>query len=102
MSCDTNTPPQGNSMSVITNGILEIPNASPTTRILLNEHYICIELLTFKIHPFFLTLLHSERPKLYTILAFLSALHWLGAYRTNALSSGHIFVRFNDLEDVFM
>ena len=28
--------------------------------------------------------------------------HWLGAYRTNALYSGHIFVRFNDLEDVFM
>ena len=28
-------------------------------------------------------------------------IHWLGAYRTNALYSGHIFVRFNDLEDVF-
>ena len=27
--------------------------------------------------------------------------HWLGAYRTNALYSGRIFVRFNDLEDVF-
>ena len=27
--------------------------------------------------------------------------HWLGAYRTNALYSGHIFVRFNELEDVF-
>ena len=27
--------------------------------------------------------------------------HWLGAYRTNALYSGHIFVHFNDLEDVF-
>ena len=27
--------------------------------------------------------------------------HWLGAYRTNALYSGHIFVRFNDLADVF-
>ena len=27
--------------------------------------------------------------------------HWLGAYRTNALYSGHIFVRLNDLEDVF-
>ena len=27
--------------------------------------------------------------------------HWLGAYTTNALYSGHIFVRFNDLEDVF-
>ena len=27
--------------------------------------------------------------------------HWLGAYRTNALYSGHIFVRFNDLEGVF-
>ena len=27
--------------------------------------------------------------------------HWLGAYRTNALYSGHIFVRFNDLKDVF-
>ena len=27
--------------------------------------------------------------------------HWLGAYRTNAQYSGHIFVRFNDLEDVF-
>ena len=27
--------------------------------------------------------------------------HWLGEYRTNALYSGHIFVRFNDLEDVF-
>ena len=27
--------------------------------------------------------------------------HWLGAYRSNALYSGHIFVRFNDLEDVF-
>ena len=27
--------------------------------------------------------------------------HWLGAYRTNALYSEHIFVRFNDLEDVF-
>ena len=27
--------------------------------------------------------------------------HWLGAYRTHALYSGHIFVRFNDLEDVF-
>ena len=25
----------------------------------------------------------------------------VGAYRTNALYSGHIFVRFNDLEDVF-
>ena len=23
--------------------------------------------------------------------------HWLGAYRTNALYSGHIFVRFNVL-----
>ena len=31
----------------------------------------------------------------------LSLKHWLGAYRTNALYSGHIFVRFNDLEDVF-
>ena len=28
-------------------------------------------------------------------------LHWVGAYRTNALYSGHIFVRLNDLEDVF-
>ena len=28
-------------------------------------------------------------------------LHWLGAYRTNALYSGHTYVRFNDLEDVF-
>ena len=28
-------------------------------------------------------------------------IHWLGAYRTNALYSGHIFVRFNDLDDVF-
>ena len=27
--------------------------------------------------------------------------HWLGAYRANALYSGHIFVRFDDLEDVF-
>ena len=27
--------------------------------------------------------------------------HWLGAYRTNALYSGYIFVRFNDLGDVF-
>ena len=27
--------------------------------------------------------------------------HWLGAYRTNAVYSGHIFVHFNDLEDVF-
>ena len=27
--------------------------------------------------------------------------HCLGTYRTNALYSGHIFVRFNDLEDVF-
>ena len=27
--------------------------------------------------------------------------HWLGAYRTNALYSGHIFIPFNDLEDVF-
>ena len=27
--------------------------------------------------------------------------HWLGAYRTYVLYSGHIFVRFNDLEDVF-
>ena len=27
--------------------------------------------------------------------------HWLGAYRTYALYSGQIFVRFNDLEDVF-
>ena len=27
--------------------------------------------------------------------------HWLGAYRTNALYSEHLFVRFNDLEDVF-
>ena len=26
---------------------------------------------------------------------------WLGAYRTNAVYCGHIFVRFNDLEDVF-
>ena len=32
---------------------------------------------------------------------FLAHSHWLGAYRTNALYSGHIFVRFNDLEDVF-
>ena len=30
-----------------------------------------------------------------------SLYHWLGAYRTNALYSGHIIVRFNDLEDVF-
>ena len=30
-----------------------------------------------------------------------STFHWLGAYRTNALYSGHIFVRVNDLEDVF-
>ena len=27
--------------------------------------------------------------------------HWFGACRTNALYSGHIFARFNDLEDVF-
>ena len=27
--------------------------------------------------------------------------HWLGACRTNALYSGHIFVSFNDLEDAF-
>ena len=27
--------------------------------------------------------------------------HWLGAYRTNVLYSGRIFVRFNDLEGVF-
>ena len=27
--------------------------------------------------------------------------HWLGAYRKYALYSGQIFVRFNDLEDVF-
>ena len=27
--------------------------------------------------------------------------HWLGAYRTNALYSGHTFVRFDDIEDVF-
>ena len=27
--------------------------------------------------------------------------HRLGAYGTNALFSGRIFVRFNDLEDVF-
>ena len=32
---------------------------------------------------------------------FGSYTHWLGAYRTNALYSRHIFVRFNDLEDVF-
>ena len=29
------------------------------------------------------------------------AYHWLGAYRTSALYSGHTFVIFNDLEDVF-
>ena len=33
--------------------------------------------------------------------ARVSSHHWLGAYRTNALYSGHIFVRFNDLEHVF-
>ena len=27
--------------------------------------------------------------------------HWMGAYRTNALYSGPIFVRLNGLEDVF-
>ena len=40
-----------------------------------------------------------------TVHVFLNELetcyHWLGAYRTNALYSGHTFVRFNDLEDVF-
>ena len=34
-------------------------------------------------------------------VCLISHVHWLGAYRTNALYSGHIFVRFNDLEDVF-
>ena len=34
-------------------------------------------------------------------LEVISLPHLLGAYRTNALNSGHIFVRFNDLEDVF-
>ena len=32
------------------------------------------ELLPLKMFPFTLTLLHSERPKLHTILAFLSAI----------------------------
>ena len=31
------------------------------------------ELLTLEVYPFTLTLLHSERPKSYMILAFLSA-----------------------------
>ena len=35
------------------------------------------------------------------ILNFNKLVHWLGAYRTYALYSGHIFVRFNDLEEVF-
>ena len=33
--------------------------------------------------------------------SFIGIYHWLGAYRTNALYHGHMFVRFNDLEDVF-
>ena len=32
------------------------------------------EWFPLKVNPFTLTLLHSERPKLYTILAFLSAI----------------------------
>ena len=39
---------------------------------------------------------HDKEPS-----EFESLKHWLGAYKTNALYSGHIFVRFNDLEDVF-
>ena len=40
--------------------------------------------------------------RLYGEIYCLSSLcHWLGAYRTNALYSGPIFVRFNALEDVF-
>ena len=35
------------------------------------------------------------------LFLFNAHLHWLGVYRTNALYSGHIFVRFNDLGDVF-
>ena len=31
----------------------------------------------------------------------ISLQHWLGAYRTYALCSGHIFVRFNDIMGVF-
>ena len=38
---------------------------------------------------------------IWEIIPVASYNHWLGAYRTNALYSGHIFVRFNDLEDVF-
>ena len=33
-----------------------------------------VQLLPRNVYPFSLTLLHSERPKLYTILAFLSAI----------------------------
>ena len=37
------------------------------------EAELMAELLPLKLYLFTLTLLHSERPKLYTILAFLSA-----------------------------
>ena len=37
-------------------------------------HFQGRQLLSFSFLPSFLTLLHSERPKLYAILAFLSAI----------------------------
>ena len=43
----------------------------------------------------------AHHKNLVTVIKTILFGHWLRAYRTNALYSGHIFVRFNDLEDVF-
>ena len=40
-----------------------------------------------------------KKQELADYLSYIS--HWLGAYRTYALYSGHIFVRFTDFKDVF-
>ena len=67
----------------------------------------CLRLSLLQIDASFVT--HEQRRDLLITYAIICGninfqsitLHWLGAYRTNALYSGHIFVRFNDLEDVF-
>ena len=57
-----------------------------------------LQLLSFK--PLGLNVL-DKTTAFSVIFSNMSPYHWLGAYRTNALYSGHIFVRLNDLEDVF-
>ena len=51
---------------------------------------------------FFVSLTCSLPPEdLHSELILSLCKHWLGAYRINGLYSGHIFIRFNDLENVF-